>query len=268
MAAKKKTNNAQVGRASKRSSAKSGVEALTEKFEFDMPLDAQGEIYLDGVFEPTFTTVMKGVVDLRDVNTMAVPPPSVAEPAEVPVAAPPAPEAPPLAPSEPVIMSSMNVELGPPPSDAPRISSTLMEKVLESKVPLAHVKEPWTGPLPNVLIDGLDHRGVPGVGHVTISLPKGATRMEIKAITLHPSIRNFLLLRQVFHRNNAPYYEEAHDMGLEGWNPSEANIWIPQNLVVSENQPVVLLLVNPRNSRVMIAGAVMGIIERFVPIES
>ena len=266
MAAKKKTNNAQVGRASKRSSAKSGVEALPEKFEFDMPLDAQGEIYLDGVFEPTFATVMKGVVDLRDVNTMMAPP-LPAPPAAAPAAASPTPEAPSLAPSEPVVMSNMNVELGPPPSDAPRISSTLMEKVLESKVPLAHVKEPWTGPLPNVVIEGLDH-GVPGVGHVTISLPKGASRLEIKAITLHPTIRNSLLLRQVFHRNNVPYYEEAHDMGLEGWNPSEANIWIPQNLVVSENQPVVLLHDNPRNDRVMIVGAIMGKDERYLPIES
>lgn len=275
MASKKKSSspksNAKVGRASP---AKAKGPEAPLRFETDMPLDARGAIDIDGVYEPTFLSVMTGTVDLRARNEHRGGEPAPVAPVQAPPAAPPpavteAPAA--AAPEEParftaVTMPSMNVELAPPPGMTPGVDNDIPAVLRDNKTPHAHQQVMWTGPLPNVSIDGLTRHGGPGIAHVMLSLPKGAHKLDLLGITLHPSIRNNLLLRQVFHSNNVPYYDPPHDMSLEGWNTSEANLWIPQGLVIREDQPVVLLLVNPRPERVIVFGAFTGMLERFVPI--
>lgn len=271
MASKKKSSspksNAKVGRAS-HAKAKGPEVPLT--FEADMPLDARGAIDIDGVYEPTFLSVMTGTVDLRARNEHLG-----GEPAPAAAASAPTPEVPveaaAAAPEEPmrftaVTLPNMNVELSPPPGMAPSVDNDMPAVLRDNKTPHAHQQGMWTGPLPNVPIDGLTRQGGPGIAHIVLSLPKGAHSLAVLGITLHPSIRNNLLLRQVFHGNNVPYYDAPQDMSLEGWNTSEANLWIPQGLVIRENQPVVLLLVNPRPERVMVFGAFTGMLERFVPL--
>ena len=268
--ASKKKSNAKVGRADKASKV----------FETDMPLDVKGVIGIEGVQESTFLSVLTGMVDLSARNEMmaeapaarpavadAAPPVAQAAPPVAPDVTPPA--APPEEPASPfkaVSMPSMNVELPPPPGAAPGTDG-LPAPLRDNKVPHAHQQVVWTGPLPNIQIEGLTRQGGPGIAHVALTIPKGAHSLSVLGITLHPSIRNNLLLRQVFHGpHGQPYYDTPQDMSLEGWNTSEANIWIPQGLVIRENQPVVLLLINPRPERVMVFGAFTGMMERFVPV--
>ena len=126
--------------------------------------------------------------------------------------------------------------------------------------PLVYSRGKLILPMPTVQVRARDE------GTVVIESPDAYTVMTILCIAFHATVRGTLLLRQIFRDGEGVFPKGYQDLGLEGFNFSEGNVWTPHGLIVRPKAPVLLRLFNPSSTPYLtVGGGLLVDFERLAP---